>query len=150
LAASLTKVRFLHAWQAITGVRCGCTEGAAKVNWPPTFNEQMTGEACALAVQGVLVFSPTASTCTIEIKDTGGARKVRFAGKGKGKSGGYRIITYYAAEDVPVFLLDIYSKGTKANLSQAQRNTLRKILSALAAKWRASVRAKVKPLRRPQ
>jgi hypothetical protein len=84
------------------------------------------------------------------IKDTGGARKVRFAGKGKGKSGGYRIITYYAAEDVPVFLLDIYSKGTKANLSQAQRNTLRKILSALAAEWRASVRAKVKPLRRPK
>lgn len=84
------------------------------------------------------------------IKDTGGARKVRFAGKGKGKSGGYRIITYYAAEDVPVFLLDIYSKGTKANLSQAQRNTLRKILSALAAEWRANVRAKVKPLRRPK
>jgi hypothetical protein len=44
IGASLTKVRFLHAWQAISGVRCGCTEGAAKVNWPPTFNEQMTGE----------------------------------------------------------------------------------------------------------
>jgi hypothetical protein len=35
----LTKVRCLHAWQAISGVRCGCTEGAAKVKisdfrWP--------------------------------------------------------------------------------------------------------------------
>jgi hypothetical protein len=37
------------------------------------------------------------------ISGTGGARKIRIAGKGKGKSGGYRIITYYAAEDVPVF-----------------------------------------------
>ena len=26
-----------------------------------------------------------------EIRGTGGARKVRFAGKGKGKSGGYRL-----------------------------------------------------------
>ena len=34
---------------------------------------------------------------------TGGARKVRFAGRGKGKSGGYRVITFYAAEDLPVF-----------------------------------------------
>jgi hypothetical protein len=39
LAASLTKVRCLHAWHAISGVRCGGTEGAAKVNWPPTFND---------------------------------------------------------------------------------------------------------------
>lgn len=38
-----------------------------------------------------------------EIKGTGGARKVRFAGKGKGKSGGYRIITFYSGEDIPVF-----------------------------------------------
>lgn len=38
---------------------------------------------------------------------TGGARKLRFAGRGKGKSGGFRIIIFYAAEDIPVFLLDI-------------------------------------------
>ena len=30
-----------------------------------------------------------------EIRGTGGARKVRFAGKGKGKSGGYRVITFF-------------------------------------------------------
>jgi hypothetical protein len=81
------------------------------------------------------------------MRETGGARTVRFAGKGKGKSGGYRVITYFAAADVPVFLLDIYSKGTKANLSKAQRNTLRRILSTLAAEWRASVMRKVRQLR---
>ncbi|MEA2872268.1 MAG: hypothetical protein QOH67_2244, partial [Hyphomicrobiales bacterium] len=26
---------------------------------------------------------------------TGGARKIRIAGRGKGKSGGYRIVTYF-------------------------------------------------------
>ena len=60
---------------------------------------------------------------------TGGARKVRFAGRAKGKSGGYRVITFYAADDIPVFLLDIYGKDAQANLSKAQRNELRKTLS---------------------
>lgn len=31
-----------------------------------------------------------------EIPGTGGARKLRFAGRGKGKSGGYRVITFYS------------------------------------------------------
>jgi hypothetical protein len=29
------------------------------------------------------------------IEGAGGARKIRFAGKGEGKSGGYRVITFY-------------------------------------------------------
>jgi mRNA-degrading endonuclease RelE of RelBE toxin-antitoxin system len=32
------------------------------------------------------------------IQGTGGVRKVRFAGKGKGKSGGYRVVYYYHDE----------------------------------------------------
>ena len=35
------------------------------------------------------------------IKGTGGARKVRVAGRGKGKSGGYRIVTYFGGDDIP-------------------------------------------------
>jgi len=46
-----------------------------------------------------------------EIPGTGGARKVRFAGKGKGKSGGYRVITFYSGEDIPVFLLNVFAKN---------------------------------------
>jgi hypothetical protein len=72
---------------------------------------------------------------------TGGARKVRFAGRGSGKSGGYRVITFYAAHDIPVFLLDVYSKDAQANLSQAQRNELRKTLTALPRAWREQKRA---------
>jgi len=68
---------------------------------------------------------------------TGGARKLRFAGRSKGKSGGYRVITFFADVDIPVFLLDIYGKGARANLSQAARNELRKTLTALPQTWRA-------------
>jgi len=35
-----------------------------------------------------------------EIPGTGGARKVRFAARGKGKSGGVRVITFYSGLDI--------------------------------------------------
>lgn len=77
---------------------------------------------------------------------TGGARKVRFAGRGKGKSGGYRVVTFYAADDVPVFLLDLFAKGDKVNLTKAERNELRDVLSTLIADYRESVKDKVQNL----
>ena len=80
------------------------------------------------------------------IPGTGGARKVRIAGKGKGKSGGYRVITFYAAEDVPVFLLRLVSKGQRADISQAERNEVRTALATLAEDYRESTRHKVRSL----
>jgi len=71
-----------------------------------------------------------------EIPGTGGARKVRFTGKGKGKSGGYRVITFYSGEDVPVFLLNVFAKNEKADLSQKERNQLKAVLSELADAYR--------------
>jgi len=71
-----------------------------------------------------------------EIGGTGGARKIRVAGRGKGKSGGYRVISFYSGKDVPVFLLAVYSKGEKANLSKAERNELKSILADVARAYR--------------
>jgi hypothetical protein len=82
------------------------------------------------------------------IPGTGGAYKRRIARKGKGKRGGYRVITYYAAEDVPVFLLALVSKSQRADISQADRNELRVELSAVAGNYRAGVRAKVTKMRK--
>ena len=79
-----------------------------------------------------------------EMKGTGGARKIRFAGRGKGKSGGYRVVTFFAGNDIPVFLLSIFSKGEKANLSQAERNELKQILGSLAEVYRKGVKRHVK------
>jgi len=75
-----------------------------------------------------------------EIAGTGGARKLRVAGRGKGKSGGYRVITFYSGEDVPVFLLTLYSKGEKANLSKAERNELKGILADIVHAYRRGAR----------
>ncbi|HEX8400682.1 MAG TPA: type II toxin-antitoxin system RelE/ParE family toxin [Allosphingosinicella sp.] len=60
------------------------------------------------------------------IPGSGGARKVRIARQGRGKSAGYRVVTYYADGEHPVFLLTVISKGQRSDLTQAQRNQLRK------------------------
>ena len=57
----------------------------------------------------------------------GGLRKVRVPGKGRGKSGGYRVITYFMDEDEPVFLLTVISKGQQANLSDTQKRGVKQM-----------------------
>lgn len=69
---------------------------------------------------------------------TGGARKLRHPGKGRGKSGGLRTIHYFGGDDVPVFLLSVYSKGTKENLTKGERNELAALLTELADSYRAN------------
>src|SRR5271154_737898 len=60
------------------------------------------------------------------IRGTGGFRKVRVARKGMGKSGGARVVYIWRNERFPVFLVAVFSKNEKENLSMAERNTLRK------------------------
>ena len=75
---------------------------------------------------------------------TGGARKLRWAVRSKGKSGGVRVITFFSGPPVPVFVLTVFGKGEKINLSQAERNALRKVLGALVTEYRKGVRENVK------
>ena len=79
---------------------------------------------------------------------TGGARKLRFAGRGKGKSGGYRTIHYYGGDDVPLFLLALVDKGERANLSKAQRNALAAELAGLAEDYRSGIAERLTTLKR--
>ena len=71
------------------------------------------------------------------IEGTGGARKVRFAGRGKGKSGGYRVITFFSGTDVPVFLLNIFAKNEKATLTLKERSVLKAVLAEIVSVYRA-------------
>jgi hypothetical protein len=78
------------------------------------------------------------------IQGSGGARKVRFAGRGKGKSGGYRVITFYSGARLPVFLLTVFGKAQKIDLTQAERNELRRELAGLVEDYRKGVRRHVR------
>lgn len=72
---------------------------------------------------------------------TGGARKFRFKRPGTGKSSGYRVVFYYGGDDVPLFLLNVFTKGDRANLSKAECNELRTILAKMAQVYREGVKA---------
>jgi hypothetical protein len=70
-----------------------------------------------------------------EIVGSGGFRKFRVAGRGKGKSGGYRVVSFYSGEHVPVFLITIFSKGEKSNLSDAEVRNLRRLGKEIVAAY---------------
>lgn len=72
----------------------------------------------------------------VEVSGTGGARKVRFAGKGRGKSGGHRIITFYSGTDTPVFLITMFTKNEKTDLSQKERNALKQVLPEIGKAYK--------------
>jgi hypothetical protein len=80
------------------------------------------------------------------MEGTGGCRKLRFAGKGKGKRGGFRTVHYYGGDDVPVLLLALIDKGEDENLSKAERNELRIELAGYADDYRKGVIEKVAAL----
>ncbi len=65
------------------------------------------------------------------IEGSGSCRKLRIAGRGKGKSGGYRVITFYSGPDIPLFLLTVFSKGERANLDRAECNKLKGLTKLL-------------------
>ncbi len=65
------------------------------------------------------------------IQGAGGLRKLRFAVEGKGKSGSVRIIYYYYNESIPVFLITVFAKKEKDNLTKAERNMLAKVVRIL-------------------
>jgi hypothetical protein len=67
------------------------------------------------------------------IPGTGGARKARAARGGRGKSGGARVIYYVVTRKGVLYLLDVYAKSAKEDLSNAERHEIRKLVAALDA-----------------
>jgi len=68
-----------------------------------------------------------------EIVGTGGVRKLRFAAKGKGKSGGVRVIYYFHDHRIPIYALLLYGKGERADLTPAERKSVAAFAAAIKA-----------------
>lgn len=67
----------------------------------------------------------------VVMEGTGGIRKFRWKREGTGKSGGARVIYYYYNDKYPLFLITVFKKGNKANLSKEERNELSKLVTIL-------------------
>lgn len=71
------------------------------------------------------------------VSGTGGVRKLRWAtGKNnKGKSGGVRVLYHYS-ENILVILIMLYSKNDKENITDAEKNELKKLVPQLVRKYK--------------
>jgi len=69
------------------------------------------------------------------IEGTGGVRKLRWARDGRGKSGGVRVVYYFHSEAMPLYLLTMFAKNERANLSKAERNALGGLVDVLVQIW---------------
>ena len=78
------------------------------------------------------------------LQGTGGIRKLRWKREGAGKSGGVRVIYYFHSEKYPLFLLTLFGKSEKANISKAERNMLAKLTEELLATYGSKQRGGVR------
>lgn len=77
------------------------------------------------ALQNEIMQSPEKGAL---IKGSGGLRKIRVKGLGRGKRGGCRVIYYYAPSYQIVYLLAIYAKNEKDDLTPKELREIRSLL----------------------
>lgn len=85
---------------------------------------------------GVVTFLAQRPKAGVLIPGTGGVRKLRWGRSGRGKSGGVRVIYYFHSELVPLYLITIFGKGDKENLTKEERNEIAELTKRLAIIWR--------------
>jgi hypothetical protein len=102
---------------------------ATFVELPPfqRHRQDYLNEESFRAFQLMLMENPEAGDV---IEGTGGLRKVRFADekRGKGKRGGLRVIYYWWLSGKQFWLFTLYNKDEMADLTAAQRKTLKELL----------------------
>ncbi len=64
------------------------------------------------------------------ISGTSGARKARMPAKGRGKRGGYRVI-YYLVKGNTIWLITIYDKVQKEDLSPAEEKVISQVVQKI-------------------
>lgn len=69
------------------------------------------------------------------MEGTGGIRKLRWGRGTQGKSGGVRVIYYVHSEQMPLYLLTLFAKNERANISKAERNELAELVDLLVQIW---------------
>jgi hypothetical protein len=85
---------------------------------------------------GLIAYLSVHPGAGVLIKGTGGMRKLRWARSGRGKSGGVRVVYYFHSQEMPLYLLALFGKNEKANLSMEEKNYLSRQVRELVKVWR--------------
>lgn len=94
--------------------------------------EKLMSSAERLDIVNYLAAHPKAGDL---MEGTGGVRKLRWGWGAQGKSGGVRVIYYVHSEAMPLYLLTLFAKNERANLSKAERNALADMVGLLVQFW---------------
>lgn len=65
----------------------------------------------------------------------GGLRKLRVGREGGGKSGGYRTLYVFGGRHIPLFVVTVFAKNEKANLSKVELATAVQLSKTLIATY---------------
>ncbi len=65
------------------------------------------------------------------VPGTGGVRKARGARASSGKRGGVRVIYYFRSRRETIYLLSIYAKSDRTDLTSADKKKLRTLVKSL-------------------
>jgi hypothetical protein len=85
------------------------------------------------AVIDLIAYEPA---CGDVIPGSGGLRKVRIGRDGIGKRGGARVVYYFYNEAFPIFLLALYAKNEKGDLTAAEKREFAMFAKEMTIQWK--------------
>lgn len=97
----------------------------------PEFSRNAARLLSAVELQALISHLAEHPRSGVLIAGTGGIRKLRWARQGMGKSSGARVIYYHHNEHIPLYLLTVFGKNQKTDLSKAEANELSKLVKVL-------------------
>ena len=89
---------------------------------------KLLGEEARREMEEAIAAAPAAAPV---IRGTGGIRKLRWAGSGRGKRGGIRTVYFYHAGPGAIYLLTAYAKADREDLTPADTRALSRLVSAI-------------------
>ena len=95
--------------------------------------EKLIGDESLAALQVELARNPETGPV---IEGTGGLRKARWALKGRGKSGGIRVIYLYLRIRNVIYLVYAFSKDESDDLTPDQKKQLKAIVEAIKQEYK--------------
>ena len=97
----------------------------------PEFSRRSAKLLSEVERQDIICFLAHSPKSGVLIEGCGGIRKLRWRRGNKGKSSGLRIVYYFCNHHMPLYLITLFAKGDRANLTQAERNDLRELVDEL-------------------
>jgi hypothetical protein len=97
----------------------------------PKFKAEATELIGAGGIEALAIYLSDHPDAGDVMPGAGGARKLRWAAKGRGKRGGARVIYVYVVIAARIYLLRCYAKSARTNLTMDEKKELRQIAAHL-------------------